>query len=150
MIYPYAYMVLRVVCGEPVRCRSLRTTNTSVTVELNFLNLHVVAAVVCSVCLWVRTKTQRCNATACALIHNFVWLIGEAARLLCLLRIVPVDDRNILTAVRHHPVTVERWMLERQPCQPLHLLTVHLRDARARVHVRWYSASRYSALSCFH
>lgn len=33
---------------------------------------------------------------------QLVWLMGEAASLLS-----PVDSRNILTAVCHHPVTVQ-------------------------------------------
>ncbi|KAM7404714.1 hypothetical protein PAMP_012036 [Pampus punctatissimus] len=46
------------------------------------------------------------------------------------------DDRNILTAVCHHPVTVERWMLERQPCQLVKLLTAHLRGVHACLYAR--------------
>lgn len=79
-----------------------------------------------------------------------VWLMGEAARLLCLLSLSPVDDRNILMAICHHPVTVERWMLERQPCWPLKHLTVHLRDVHACVYAcMLVLTANTPALSCF-
>ena len=79
--------------------------------------------------------------------REMIWRIssptGKAAKLLS-----PIDSRNILTAVCHRPVTLERWMLERQPCQPLKHLTMHLRGVCVPVSVRscWFSASRYSAL----
>lgn len=62
--------------------------------------------------------------------------MGEAARLPCLLCLSPVDNRNILTAVCHHPVIVERWILERQPCQPLKHFTVNLGEDRDDVLVQ--------------
>lgn len=48
----------------------------------------------------------------------------EATRLVYAL--CPEDDRDILTAACHHPVTAQRWMLQRQPCQPLKHLTACL------------------------